>query len=28
MEPLLATLAELDRAVKKVPFEESLLQAR
>ena len=25
MEPLLATLAELDRAVKKVPFEESLL---
>jgi len=26
MEPLLATLTELDRAVKKVPFEESLLQ--
>jgi 2-dehydro-3-deoxyphosphooctonate aldolase (KDO 8-P synthase) len=25
MEPLLATLAELDRAVKKAPFEESLL---
>jgi 2-dehydro-3-deoxyphosphooctonate aldolase (KDO 8-P synthase) len=25
MEPLLTTLAELDRAVKKVPFEESLL---
>jgi 2-dehydro-3-deoxyphosphooctonate aldolase (KDO 8-P synthase) len=25
MEPLLDTLAELDRAVKKVPFEESLL---
>ncbi|HEY0768291.1 MAG TPA: 3-deoxy-8-phosphooctulonate synthase [Steroidobacteraceae bacterium] len=25
MEPLLATLCELDRAVKKVPFEESLL---
>ena len=25
MEPLLATLTELDRAVKKVPFEESLL---
>jgi len=25
MEPLLATLVELDRAVKKVPFEESLL---
>jgi len=25
MEPLLATLAELDSAVKKVPFEESLL---
>jgi 2-dehydro-3-deoxyphosphooctonate aldolase (KDO 8-P synthase) len=25
MEPLLATLAELDRAVKKVPFEETLL---
>ena len=28
MEPLLTTLAELDRAVKKVPFEESLLQGR
>ena len=27
MEPLLATLTELDRAVKKVPFEESLLQS-
>jgi 2-dehydro-3-deoxyphosphooctonate aldolase (KDO 8-P synthase) len=26
MEPLLTTLAELDRAVKKVPFEESLLR--
>ena len=26
MEPLLATLTERDRAVKKVPFEESLLQ--
>ena len=26
MEPLLATLTELDRAVKKAPFEESLLQ--
>src|SRR5579871_417133 len=26
MEPLLTTLAELDRAVKKVPFEETLLQ--
>ena len=26
MEPLLATLTELDRAVKKVPFEESLLR--
>ncbi len=26
MEPLLATLVELDRAVKKVAFEESLLQ--
>jgi 2-dehydro-3-deoxyphosphooctonate aldolase (KDO 8-P synthase) len=26
MEPLLTTLTELDRAVKKVPFEESLLQ--
>jgi 2-dehydro-3-deoxyphosphooctonate aldolase (KDO 8-P synthase) len=25
MEPLLATLTELDRAVKKVPFEETLL---
>jgi len=25
MEPLLATLVELDRAVKKVPFEETLL---
>ena len=25
MEPLLTTLAELDRAVKKVPFEETLL---
>jgi len=25
MEPLLATLAELDRAVKKTPFEEALL---
>ena len=25
MEPLLATLVELDRAVKKAPFEESLL---
>jgi 2-dehydro-3-deoxyphosphooctonate aldolase (KDO 8-P synthase) len=25
MEPLLGTLCELDRAVKKVPFEESLL---
>ena len=25
MEPLLTTLAELDRAVKRVPFEESLL---
>ena len=25
MEPLLSTLCELDRAVKKVPFEESLL---
>jgi 2-dehydro-3-deoxyphosphooctonate aldolase (KDO 8-P synthase) len=25
MEPLLTTLAELDRAVKKVPFEEALL---
>jgi len=25
MEPLLATLTELDRAVKRVPFEESLL---
>jgi 2-dehydro-3-deoxyphosphooctonate aldolase (KDO 8-P synthase) len=25
MEPLLATLAELDQAVKKVPFEETLL---
>jgi len=26
MEPLLATLTELDRAVKKVPFEKSLLR--
>jgi len=26
MEPLLATLTELDRAVKKAPFEESLLE--
>jgi len=26
MEPLLTTLTELDRAVKRVPFEESLLQ--
>jgi 2-dehydro-3-deoxyphosphooctonate aldolase (KDO 8-P synthase) len=26
MEPLLETLVELDRAVKKVPFEEALLQ--
>jgi 2-dehydro-3-deoxyphosphooctonate aldolase (KDO 8-P synthase) len=25
MEPLLTTITELDRAVKKVPFEESLL---
>ena len=25
MEPLLTTLAELDHAVKKVPFEETLL---
>jgi 2-dehydro-3-deoxyphosphooctonate aldolase (KDO 8-P synthase) len=25
MEPLLTTLAELDRAVKKTPYEESLL---
>ena len=25
MEPLLGTLCELDRAVKRVPFEESLL---
>jgi 2-dehydro-3-deoxyphosphooctonate aldolase (KDO 8-P synthase) len=25
MEPLLATLVELDRAVKKAPFEEALL---
>ena len=28
MEPLLTTLAELDRAVKKTPSEESLLQGR
>jgi 2-dehydro-3-deoxyphosphooctonate aldolase (KDO 8-P synthase) len=27
MEPLLETLRELDRTVKKVPFEESLLPA-
>jgi 2-dehydro-3-deoxyphosphooctonate aldolase (KDO 8-P synthase) len=27
MEPLLTTLTELDRAVKKAPFEEALLQA-
>jgi 2-dehydro-3-deoxyphosphooctonate aldolase (KDO 8-P synthase) len=27
MEPLLATLTELDRAAKKAPFEESLLEA-
>ena len=25
MEPLLTTLCELDRAVKKTPYEESLL---
>ena len=28
MEPLLTTLVELDRAVKRVPFEESLLEPR